>query len=449
MKGDPGFACSDCGAASAKWIGRCPDCGAWNSYVASAPAAPKRARGPAAAARARSIASVDESPLPRLTTGLADFDRVLGGGLVPGSIVLIGGEPGIGKSTLLLQAARSCAAAGDKVLYVSGEESLKQVRLRAGRLGAVAEHLFVLGEMDPDVAVEEAAALSPSLLIVDSVQSMAAPALPSPSGSVAQVRNAALVFQRFAREKSIPVVLIGHVTKDGTLAGPKALEHLVDAVMSFEGDRSRGRRVLRALKNRFGPIEEIALYEMTAAGLSEIADPSRALLAERRAGVAGSAVSASIEGTRPLLVEVQALVGPAVSGSARRSAVGIDGGRLAMILAVLESCGAAAIGAREIFVSCAGGLDVREPAVDLALAAAILSSHRQAPLPVEAFYFGEVGLLGEVRSVPDAAARLREGAAHGFRTVFLPKSDAGCAAEFPDLRIVPVSDVRELGGGRK
>jgi DNA repair protein RadA/Sms len=448
VKGDPGFACSDCGAASAKWIGRCPDCGAWNSYVASAPA-PKRPRGPAAAARARSIASVDESPLPRLTTGLTDFDRVLGGGLVPGSIVLIGGEPGIGKSTLLLQAARSCAAAGDKVLYVSGEESLKQVRLRAGRLGAVAEHLFVLGEMDPDAAVEEASALSPSLLIVDSVQSMAAPALPSPSGSVAQVRNAALVFQRFARQMSIPVVLIGHVTKDGTLAGPKALEHLVDAVLSFEGDRSRGRRVLRALKNRFGPIEEIALYEMTAAGLSEIADPSRALLAERRAGVAGSAVSASIEGTRPLLVEVQALVGPAVSGSARRSAVGIDGGRLAMILAVLESGGSAAFGAREIFVSCAGGLDVREPAVDLALAAAILSSHRQAPLPVEAFYFGEVGLLGEVRSVPDAAARLREGAAHGFRTVFLPKSDAGCAAEFPDLRIVPISDVRELGDGKR
>jgi len=447
MRHSEGFACTECGAASAKWIGRCPDCGAWNSYVASAPS-PKRTRTPAAAPRARSIASVDESPAPRLTTGLADFDRVLGGGLVPGSIVLIGGEPGIGKSTLLLQAARSCAAAGDKVLYISGEESLKQVRLRAGRLGAVAEHLFVLGETDPETAAEEASALAPSLAIVDSVQSMAAPSLPSPSGSVAQVRNAALVFQRFAREKSIPVVLIGHVTKDGTLAGPKALEHLVDAVVSFEGDRSHGRRVLRALKNRFGPIEEIALYEMTATGLSEIADPSRALLAERRAGVPGSAVSASVEGTRPLLVEVQALVGPAVAGSARRSAVGIDGGRLAMVLAVLESCGAAALGAREIFVSCAGGLDVREPAVDLALAAAILSSHRQTPLPVEAFYFGEVGLLGEVRSVPDASARLREGAAHGFRTVFLPRSDAGCAAEFPELKALPISDVRELGETR-
>jgi DNA repair protein RadA/Sms len=387
---------------------------------------------------------VDADELPRVPTGLADFDRVLGGGLVPGSVVLLGGEPGIGKSTLLLQAARACAAAGGKVLYVSAEESLRQVRLRAGRLGAVAADLRVLGETDPEAAIEEAAALEPSLVVVDSVQAMTSASLPSPSGSVGQVRQAALVFQRFAREKSVPVVLIGHVTKDGTLAGPKALEHLVDAVLSFEGDRSRGRRILRATKNRFGAVDEIALYEMTAAGLSEIADPSRALLAERRAGAPGSAVSASIEGTRPLLVEIQALVGPAVSGSARRSAIGLDAGRLAMILAVLETRAALAVSSREIFVSCAGGFDVREPAADLALAAAVLSSHRQAPLPAGAFYFGEIGLLGEVRSVPDAAARLREGAAHGFRTVYLPKSDAAAAAEVPDLRAIPVADVREL-----
>ena len=391
-----------------------------------------------------SIAEVDEAPAPRLATGLADFDRVLGGGLVPGSVVLIGGEPGIGKSTLLLQAARACAAAGLKVLYVSGEESLRQVRLRAGRLDAVAADLRVLGETDPEAATEEASALDPALVVVDSVQAMASPGLPSPPGSVGQVRQAALVFQRFAREKNVPVVLIGHVTKDGTLAGPKALEHLVDAVLSFEGDRSRGRRILRATKNRFGAVEEIALYEMTSAGLSEIADPSRALLAERRAGTPGSAVSASIEGTRPLLVEVQALVGPAVSGSARRSAVGIDAGRLAMVLAVLETCAALPVASREIFVSCAGGFDVREPAADLALAAAILSSHRQAPLPADAFYFGEIGLLGEVRAVPDAAARLREGAAHGFRRVYLPKSDAAAAAEFPELKATPVGDVEDL-----
>ncbi|HKB70819.1 MAG TPA: DNA repair protein RadA [Thermoanaerobaculia bacterium] len=445
MKGEPGFACSECGAASAKWIGRCPECGAWNSYVAAAPAAASRkSRRPAAAARAVSITAVGDSAAPRLATGLPDLDRVLGGGLVPGSVVLIGGEPGIGKSTLLLQAARACAGAGGKILYVSGEESLRQVRLRAGRLGAVAEELFVLGETDPETAVEEAAALAPSLVVVDSVQSMTSSDLPSPSGSVAQVRNAALVFQRFARAKNVPVVLIGHVTKDGTLAGPKALEHLVDTVLSFEGDRSRGRRILRAMKNRFGAIEEIALYEMTSSGLSEIADPSRALLAERRAGTPGSAVSASIEGTRPLLVEIQALVGPAVSGSARRSAVGLDAGRLAMVLAVLETCAALPVASREIFVSCAGGFDVREPAADLALAAAILSSHRQTPLPADAFYFGEIGLLGEVRSVPDAAARLREGAAHGFREVFLPRSDASAAAEFPDLKAMPVAEVKDL-----
>ena len=446
-KDSPGFACSDCGAASAKWIGRCPDCGAWNSYVASAPA-PKRSRV-VSGGRSRPVTSVEESEVPRLATGLFDFDRVLGGGLVPGSLVLIGGEPGIGKSTLLLQVARGCAGSREKILYVSGEESLPQVRLRAGRLDALAESLHVLGETDPETAIGEASALSPALVIVDSIQSMAAANLPSPAGSVAQVRNAALLFQRYAREEDVPVVLIGHVTKDGTLAGPKALEHLVDAVISFEGDRSRGRRILRATKNRFGPIEEIALYEMTSGGLSEIADPSRALLAERRAGMAGSAVSASVEGTRPLLVEIQALVGPAVSGSPRRSAVGLDAGRLAMVLAVLEACAGAPVSAREIFVSCAGGLDVREPAADLALAAAILSSFRQAPLPADAFYFGEIGLLGEVRSVPDAGARLREGVAHGFRRVFLPRSDAGCAAEFPDLRVVPVSDVRELGEAKK
>ncbi len=443
MKNEPGFACSECGASSAKWIGRCPDCGAWNSYVASAPA-PRRGRRAASPARSLSIAAVEETPAPRLPTGLSDFDRVLGGGLVPGSVVLIGGEPGIGKSTLLLQAARACAAAGGTVLYVSGEESLGQVRLRAGRLGAVAADLRVVAETNPEAATEEARAIDPSLVVVDSVQAMASPDLPSPSGSVAQVRQAALVFQRFAREKNVPVVLIGHVTKDGTLAGPKALEHLVDAVLSFEGDRSRGRRILRATKNRFGAVDEIALYEMTSAGLTEVADPSRALLAERRAGMPGSAVSASLEGTRPLLVEIQALVGPSVTGSARRSAVGLDSGRLAMVLAVLEARADLPVAAREIFVSCAGGFDVREPAADLALAAAILSSHRQRPIAADAFFFGEIGLLGEVRSVPDAAARLREGVAHGFRRVYLPRSDAAAAAEFPDLGVMPIGEVKEL-----
>ncbi len=444
MKGPraPVFSCAECGADSPKWLGRCPDCGAWNSYGEQV-SRPAR-RGPVAAGRAVSIGEVAGDEAPRLTTGLADLDRVLGGGLVAGSVVLVGGEPGVGKSTLLLQAAKRLAETGRKVLFVSGEESSRQVRLRAGRLDALAPELFVLAETDAELACREAEALSPALMVVDSVQSVVSATVASPAGSIAQVRTAALVFQRFAKERDVPVVLIGHVTKDGSLAGPKSLEHLVDAVLSFEGDRSRGRRILRAMKNRFGPVEEVALYEMTERGLSEIADPSSALLAERRAGLAGSAVSAAVEGTRPLLVEVQALVGPSVAGSARRSAVGLDPGRLSMVLAVLEARAGFSFSQKEVFVSCAGGLDLREPAADLALAAAILSSERKAPLPADAFYFGEIGLLGEVRSVPDAPARLREGMAHGFRRVFLPRSDASAATEFPGVQAFPISEVGEL-----
>lgn len=441
MKG-PVFSCGECGATSPRWIGRCPACGAWNSYVAEAPA--RRGKSVSAAPRALAIVEVEEGASPRLPTGLLDFDRVLGGGLVAGSLVLIGGEPGIGKSTLLLQAARSLADRGEKVLYVSGEESPRQLRLRAERLRAMSPDLLVLAETDAEAACAEGERQPPAVVVVDSIQAMTSPAAPAAAGTVAQVRMAALLFQRFARDRGVPVVLIGHVTKDGTLAGPKSLEHLVDVVLSFEGDRARGRRVLRGMKNRFGPIEEVALYEMTDQGLSEIDDPSRALLSERRAGFPGSAVSASMEGTRPLLVEIQALVGPSVSGSARRSAVGLDAGRLAMILAVLEARAELSFSQREIFASCAGGLDLREPAVDLAVAAAILSSHRKAPLPADAFYVGEIGLLGEIRSVPDAAARLREGVAHGFRKVYLPRSDAGAAAEFPDLTAYPVGEVAEL-----
>ena len=444
MKGET-YACAECGASSPKWIGRCPECSAWNSYSLERSDGRPRAAA-AAVARAEPLSRVEGESVPRRSTGLTGLDRVLGGGLVPGSLVLLGGEPGIGKSTLFLQAARSMAERGEKILYVSGEESLRQLKLRAERLDAARDNLLALSETDPERACEEAVQTSPAALVVDSIQSMAAAGLSPAAGSIAQVRQAAILFQRFARENDVPVVLIGHVTKDGSIAGPKVLEHLVDGVLSFEGERARGRRVLRCLKNRFGPVEEIALYEMTAAGLSEILDPSRALMEERRIGLPGSAVSASLEGTRPVLVEIQALAGPPVSGSPRRSAVGLDAGRLSMILAVLEAGTECSFAQREIFVSCAGGIEIREPAVDLAVAAAILSSNRKRPLPSDAFYFGEVGLLGEIRSVPGAAARLREGAAHGFRRVYLPKTDVAAAREFPDLEAFGVSTVSDLAG---
>jgi DNA repair protein RadA/Sms len=437
------FACGECGAGAPKWIGRCPECGAWNSFVEAPRTRDRKLSGPRAAA-ARTLEDVGAPDIERLTSGIADFDRVLGGGLVGGSTVLLAGEPGVGKSTLLLQAAGALARAGKRALYVAAEESLPQIRLRADRLGVAGGNLLVTDESDPLKAAEVADSSGPDAVLVDSVQAMASPEIPGVAGSVAQVRATALAFVRVARRSGAPVILVGHITKDGSLAGPKSLEHLVDVVLSFEGDRSRGRRVLRALKNRFGPVDEVALFEMTGAGLAEITDPSTALLSERRTGLPGSAVGVVMEGTRPLLVEVQALVGPSSPGSARRSALGADPARLSMILAVLESRANVALSVREIFVSCAGGLELREPAGDLALAAAILSSNANVPLPADAFYFGEIGLLGEVRSVPDATSRLREAALHGFRRVYLPRGDAAAAADFPDLAAVPVSEVGDL-----
>jgi DNA repair protein RadA/Sms len=435
------FACQSCGAASPKWLGRCPDCGEWNSYV-------EETRGPreaalAPAASAISIAHADAALEPRLQTALAGFDRVLGGGLVHGSVVLLGGEPGIGKSTLLLQAAHAVAQTVGEVLYVSGEESPGQVRLRGQRLGIADERLLVLAETDVSQIVAEAQRRSPALLIVDSIQAVREPALSSAAGTVSQVRESASVLQRYAKTRGVPVILIGHVTKDGSLAGPKALEHLVDAVVTIEGERASVRRVLRAAKNRFGAVEELALYEMTSEGLSEIGNPSAALLSERRSGMPGSAVTAAREGSRCLLVEIQALVGSAAAGSPRRVAIGCDAGRLALLLAVLEEAGLP-LASREVFVSCAGGLEVAEPAADLAIVAALVSSATHRAVPEGVVLFGEIGLLGEVRQVPAAGSRMREAAALGFTTVCLPSGNAAEAALFPDLQIRPVSRVAEL-----
>ena len=433
------FLCQSCGAASPKWLGRCPECSEWNSYV-------EEVVGPTAAppeARAAPLEEAAPGLEARLPTGLPGFDRVLGGGLVPGAVVLLGGEPGIGKSTLLLQVGRGVAARAGDVLYATGEESAGQVRLRAERLSIREPRLCVMAETDITRVVAEAELRKPALVIVDSIQAVREPGLSSSAGTVSQVRESASVLQRFAKARGVPVILIGHVTKDGSLAGPKSLEHLVDAVVGIEGERSSARRILRGTKNRFGSVDEIALYEMTGEGLSEIPNASAALLAERRAGLPGSAVTAAREGTRSLLVEIQALVGAVAQGSPRRVAIGLEAGRLALLLAVLEGAGLG-LSSREVFASCTGGLEVTEPASDLAVVAALVSSARVKALPEGSVFFGEVGLLGEIRRVPAAASRVKEAAALGFSRIYLPAGNAGDAAGFPDLRIEPVDRVAEF-----
>ena len=439
------FACQSCGAVSPKWLGRCPDCGEWNSYVEEAVA---ERPAPATEAVVAPIAGAASDADARLPTGLPGLDRVLGGGLVPGAVVLLGGEPGIGKSTLLLQVGRGVAAGAGEVLYATGEESAGQVRLRGQRLGIRESRLSVMPETDVARIVSEAERRKPALLIVDSIQAVREPSLSSSAGTVSQVRESASVLQRYAKVRGVPVILIGHVTKDGSLAGPKSLEHLVDAVVAIEGEKSSSRRILRGTKNRFGSVDELALYEMTGEGLVEITNASAALLAERRAGLPGSAVTAAREGTRSLLVEIQALVGPSAAGSPRRVGIGLDGARLALLLAVLEGAGLP-LGSREVFASCTGGLEVSEPAADLAIVAALVSSARGRPLPEGSVFFGEVGLLGEIRRVPAAASRVKEAAALGFSRIYLPSGNAGDAAGFPDLAIRPVDRVadflREVG----
>jgi len=436
------FACQSCGSSSPKWLGRCPECGEWNSFVEEV-----RAFSPPSlrvhGSGARPLSEIAAIPDGRLQTGLPGLDRVLGGGLVSGSVVLLGGEPGIGKSTLLLQASRGIAAGSREVLYATGEESAEQVRLRADRLGASTAALLVLAETDVDRIVAEAKGRKPAAVVVDSIQAVRQPALASASGTVSQVRECAAALAAYAKEHDVPVLLVGHVTKDGSLAGPKSLEHLVDAVVSVDGERSSSRRIVRAAKNRFGPVDEVALYEMTASGMEEIANASAALLSERRENVPGSAVTATREGTRSLLLEVQALVGPAIAGSPRRVAIGVDSGRLALLLAVLERAGVP-LSSREVFVSCAGGLEVTEPAADLAIVAALVSSARGEPLPASSVFFGEIGLLGEVRRVPAAPARIREAAALGFERVYLPSGNAAETLSGARVEIRPVERVADL-----
>ncbi|HJY34574.1 MAG TPA: DNA repair protein RadA [Vicinamibacterales bacterium] len=423
------FVCQECGAQAPKWMGRCTECGAWNSLVE------ERAESPAGApttnrfsqfstsSTARLYAEVEMSQSVRLSTGIGEFDRVLGGGVVPGSLILLGGEPGIGKSTLLLQAAAHFAREVGPVLYASAEESEHQVKSRGDRLGVGASPLYLLSETCIERILEEVSRLSPALVVVDSVQTVWSNKFQSAPGSIGQVREAATQFLFAAKNQNIPTVLVGHVTKDGSLAGPKVLEHVVDTVLYFEGERHHSHRVVRAVKNRFGAVSELGVFEMTGEGLRAVANPSALFLAERPVNTPGSAVHCSMEGSRPLLVEVQALVSGSTFGNARRMASGVDQGRLALLLAVLEKRAGLNLVGEDVFVNVAGGMRLDEPAADLSVAAAVASSLRNRPVGESTAVFGEIGLAGEVRGITQAALRVREAAQLGFKRCILPRAN--------------------------
>jgi DNA repair protein RadA/Sms len=419
-KGKSVFVCQNCGAITRRWQGKCESCGEWNTIVEEAAASGVGAAGRRASGSGRPFALENlKGGAPqkeRIITGLNELDRVAGGGFAPGSVALIGGEPGIGKSTLLIQACAALARRDGRVVYISGEESTAQVRMRAGRLGLVDAKVELAAETSvQDIVATLALGAAPSLVVIDSIQTMWSDAVESAPGTVTQVRAAAQVLIHFAKRTGAAVILVGHVTKDGQIAGPRVVEHMVDAVMSFEGEGSHAFRILRATKNRFGATDEIGVFEMTGAGLSEVANPSALFLAGRDPASPGAAVFAGIEGARPLLVEIQALVAPTTLGTPRRAVVGWDSSRLAMILAVLEAHAGLKLGQHDVYLNVAGGLKIAEPAADLAAAAALVSSLVGASLPADAVYFGEIGLSGAVRPATHAGLRLKEAAKLGFR----------------------------------
>ncbi len=447
------YVCQSCGAVSARWAGRCDACGAWNSLVEelverAAPLGGGKKLGKAAAGLSVEALQGGGTPPPRLPSGIAEFDRVAGGGLVPGSALLLGGEPGVGKSTLLLQVAARMAEAGRRVLYVSGEEAIDQVRLRAQRMGlaAAAVDLAAATQVEPILATLEAGP-PPQLVIIDSIQTLWVQGLESAPGTVSQVRASAQNLIRSAKSRGFALVLVGHVNKEGAIAGPKVLEHMVDAVLSVEGERGMSFRILRADKNRFGATEEIGVFEMTEAGLEEVPNPSALFLSDRDEAVSGSAVFAGIEGTRPILVEIQALVAGQPAGSPRRAVVGWDSARLAMLLAVLEARCGLQLSAKDVYLNVVGGLRVSEPAADLAVAAALISAATEIPVPAEAILFGEIGLGGEIRPVSRPELRLKEAAKLGFSEALgpAPRGRAGKRANPPEgLDLQPLTHLRDL-----
>jgi DNA repair protein RadA/Sms len=440
------YACQNCGFQSPKWLGKCPDCNQWNSLVEERFEQAAHPRGelslgtkeePAALAQ---ILTAEEG---RLLSGIGEFDRVLGGGLVPGSVILIGGDPGIGKSTLLLQAFSALSEKGLKCLYVTGEESQRQVKMRAERLGVSSPNLLILSETSLERIVDQIKRLKPSVLVIDSVQTIFTSSLPSAPGSLGQVRESSGAIIVLAKKSGLSTFLIGHVTKDGSLAGPRTLEHMVDTVLYFEGERGHNFRILRAVKNRFGSTNEIGVFEMKEAGLTEVSNPSELFLSERPLQVPGSAVICSIEGTRPILVELQALVSRSFLAVPRRTTIGVDHNRVALLVAVLEKKMGLHLFNQDIFVNVAGGVHVDEPAVDLGIIVSVASSYNENPIDPQTVLFGEVGLAGEIRGIAQAEARVKEAGKLGFKRCLLPVSNSRQLTHIKSPELLGVGSLAE------
>ncbi|MDI6777275.1 MAG: DNA repair protein RadA [Syntrophales bacterium] len=440
------FFCQNCGHQSPKWLGRCPSCGEWNQFVEEE----IRTIAPAISSEFQ----FDGTPLPidaitadekeRIVTGITEMDRVLGGGIVVGSAILVGGDPGIGKSTLLLQVLQHLAEKDMKVLYISGEESAKQIKLRGSRVGASSKNLLVLIEIALENIIQQIKELSPEVVVIDSIQTVYSSALSSAPGSVGQVRETSGRLILFSKKTGIPVFLVGHVTKDGSIAGPKVLEHMVDTVLYFEGNGGHAYRIIRTMKNRYGPTNEIGVFEMRDNGLQQVANPSGFFLAERPEGAAGSVVVPSMEGTRPILIEIQSLVSPTNLGMPRRTAIGVDHSRVSLLVAVIDRICGLRLGNHDIFLNVAGGIRVDEPAVDLGIVSSLVSSFLDRPIDSGTVVFGEVGLTGEVRGISQMETRIKEAARMGFKRCILPKTLSGDIVPSTKIKLLRIGTLREL-----
>ena len=439
------FFCSECGHESSKWLGQCPACKSWNTFVEEKQSVTKKggAKPRRASASPMNMSEVSIKSEERIPTGIGELDRVLGGGIVTGSLSLVGGDPGIGKSTLLLQVCRNLVNAKRKVLYVSGEESAHQIKMRAERIGAFEDELLLFRETILEEILEGIRKVRPEFVVIDSIQTMFSEELTAAAGSVSQVREVTAQMMRIAKEENIAVFIVGHVTKEGVVAGPRTLEHMVDTVLYFEGEREAAYRILRGVKNRFGSTNEIGVFEMCADGLTEVENPSKMMLNGRPVDASGSVVVCSLEGTRPILIEIQALISPTSFQMPRRTAVGIDYNRVNLLMAVLEKRVGLQLGGCDAYVNLAGGMRLGEPAIDLGIILAIASSYKNIPLPEDTIIFGEVGLVGEVRRVSQGDQRIKEAEKLGFKTCILPKANVDSLKIRTNMRLLGVANVRE------